>query len=171
LRNPKSDSFVAINPLEYYLQLCELCALSNFDIEDVPNADKDAKINGSMWSLFYHHVYRKHLDRYITYIFVGLSGLTLCAGVAEALKTWYYIGYLYHPNAGAIWLYILMVACASPVGLVWTGRKIVHYATHHALKCRQQIELAMQTGPAGPASASAPTNANVVLIETAAQAQ
>jgi hypothetical protein len=157
-----------IRSMKNYKQLCDLCDLSNFDIEDVPNANKGARINGGAWSWLYHHLYRKHKDRYITYLFVGLSGFTLCAGVAKSLETWYYVNYLYHPNAGPIWLYLLMLAAASPVFFVWVGRKIVYYASEHARECREEIELAMQTGPANatiPVAAS-----NVVTIEHQAAA-
>ncbi len=137
-----------IRKMAYYKQLCELCDLSNFDIEDVPNANKDARINGSVWSWLYHHIFRRHRDRYVTYLFVALSGFTLSSGVADKTGNWVLVQWLYHPNASFIWLYLLIIACFVPVAFVWLGRRIVHYATDHAKKCRTEIELAMQTGPA-----------------------
>ncbi|MER9274406.1 hypothetical protein [Mesorhizobium sp. M0520] len=135
-----------IKSMKMYKQLCELCALSNHDLVDVPHAIKDARINGGFWSQIYHYLYRKHNDRNITYFSSVAAGTTLIAGVARNIDTWGFMDYIYNPWSGPIWMYLLILFSVLPVAMVYGGRKIVFYALEHAREYREEIEKAMQTG-------------------------
>lgn len=152
-----------IKSMRYYKQLRELCSLSNHDVDDIPNANREARISNGIWSHVYHHLYRRHLDRYIAYAGAGLSGFTVASAVALNLGTWSLASYLYGDSGGILWLYGLIVACFAPIVLVYVGRKIVLYAAQHAIECREEIEKAMQTGSL---SAKLPDDVgtNVVVI-------
>ncbi|WP_027058027.1 hypothetical protein [Mesorhizobium loti] len=155
-----------IKSMRYYKQLRGLCSLSNHDVDDIAHADREARISSGVWSHIYHHLYRKHLDRYIAYAGAGLSGFTVASAVALNLGTWSLTVNLYGPSAGVLWLYTLIAASLAPIILVYVGRKIVHYAAEHAVECREEIEKAMQTGSL---SATLPEGvANVVPISPTA---
>lgn len=157
-----------IKAMRYYAQLRDLCSLSNHDLDDIPGANKDARINNGFWSAIYHHLYRKHRDRYIAYTGAGLAGVTLTTGVAVNIGTWSLASYLYSETSAPLWFYVLILACAAPISMVYVGRQIVFYAAGHAKECREEIEKAMQTKaqdivipvgvPVAPAALPAPAS-------------
>jgi hypothetical protein len=152
--------------MKYYGHIRNLCSLSNHDIADIPGAEKAAKIDGARWSDVYNILYRKHFDRYTVYFAALIAGLTLIAGVAETLKVWNALTYLYPSSIGVYWLIGLIVASLLPVVFVIMGRRVVHYTCCYAKECRVEIEKAMQTSTA---KASFPndieqTNQNIVTI-------
>lgn len=146
--------------LDVYKQLVSLGSLPNHAVDEIKDPILNAKMPAEAWGLCYEIIYRKHRDRYISFVSATICAFVLVAGVADSINIWTGLDPVFSQYWISWWFYAVLLSGLAPVALAVCGGWIVDKTTEVAKKCSRELATAMaigaQTAQIRPSSAIHP---------------